>query len=59
MFIDEFLDLFKNQIPLEDLKYKIPYREAIMLRDIRVDRLQKEREKTGGMDLRAIEDELS
>ena len=30
-----------------------------MLRDIRVDRLQKEREKTGGMDLRAIEDELS
>lgn len=59
MFIDEFLDLYKNQIPLNDLKYNIPYREAIMLRDIRVDRLRKERDKTGGMDIRALEDELS
>lgn len=59
MFVDEFLDLFKNQIPLEDLKYNMPYREAIMLRDIRIDRLKKEREKSGGFDARALEEELS
>ena len=42
MFIDEFLQLFKNQISLDDLKYKIPYKEAIRLRDLRIQRLSKE-----------------
>jgi hypothetical protein len=34
--------LFKNQISLDDIKYKIPYREAIRLRDLRIARLSKE-----------------
>jgi len=50
------LDLFKNQIPLDDLKYKLSYKEAVTLRNIRVDRLKKEREASGGMDMRALED---
>lgn len=47
MFIDEFLQLFKNQISLDDLKYKLSYKEAVRLRDIRLKRLSKENSSAG------------
>lgn len=57
MFIDEFLTLFKNQIPLDDLKHKLSYKEALTLRNIRVERLNKERaQSNGGFNMEDLED---
>lgn len=39
------LDLFKGQISIDDLK-AMTYKEAYMLRTIRIDRKMKEREKS-------------
>jgi len=39
------LELFKGQIPLDELKHNLSYKEALLLRDARVERLNKEREE--------------
>lgn len=44
-FIEEFLDLFKGQITVYDLKHNLTYKEAIFLRNSRIDRLNKEAEE--------------
>jgi hypothetical protein len=38
------LELFKGQLSFDDIKYNMPYKEALLLRDVRVERLKKERE---------------
>jgi F0F1-type ATP synthase epsilon subunit len=45
MFLDEMLELFKGQLTYEELTTKLTYKEALTLRDVRVERLQKEREE--------------
>jgi hypothetical protein len=39
------LELFKGQLDFDDIKYNMPYKEALLLRDVRVERLKKEREE--------------
>lgn len=39
------LELFKGQVSFEEIKHTMPYKEALMLRDVRVERLKKEREE--------------
>lgn len=56
MFIDEFLTLFKNQIPLDDIKHKLSYKEALTLRNVRVERLERERKENKGFDMGELED---
>jgi len=50
-FLDDFLDVFKGQISLDDLRYKLTYKEAVMMRNIRVERRNKNND--------ALEDALS
>jgi hypothetical protein len=38
------LELFKGQLDFDHIKYKMPYKEALLLRDVRIERLKKERE---------------
>ena len=45
MFLDEMLELFKGQLSLDDLKYKLTYKESVSLRNVRVERLKKEKEE--------------
>jgi hypothetical protein len=39
------LELFKGQLDFDDIKYNMPYKEALLLRDVRIERLKKEREE--------------
>lgn len=39
------LELFKGQIDLDQIKYELPYKEALLLRDVRAERLKKEKEE--------------
>lgn len=39
------LELFKGQVTLEEIKYKMPYKEALLLREQRIKRLKEEREE--------------
>lgn len=39
------LDLFKGQITIDMLRNELSYKEALMLRDTRIKRLNKEREE--------------
>ncbi len=39
------LELYKGQIDLDYLKHKIPYKEMLMLRDARIERLKREKEE--------------
>lgn len=39
------LELFKGQLTLEEIQYKMPYKEALLLRDVRIERLKAEREE--------------
>lgn len=39
------LELFKNQIPFKTLKYELSYKEALLMRDTRIKRLEKEKEE--------------
>jgi hypothetical protein len=39
------LELYKGQIAINDIKYNMSYKEALLLREVRVNRLQKEREE--------------
>lgn len=41
-FLDDFLEIFRGQISITDLKYNLSYKEARMLRDIRVKRKNEE-----------------
>lgn len=43
--MDEMLELYKGQLSYADLFKNLSYREALYLRDARVDRLKKEREE--------------
>jgi hypothetical protein len=38
------LELFKGQLDLDKIKYDLPYKEALLLREVRMDRLKKEKE---------------
>ncbi len=39
------LELFKGQLSIEDLKHNLTHKEALLLREIRSERLRKEREE--------------
>jgi hypothetical protein len=39
------LELFKGQMTLEEIQYKLPYKEALLLRDVRIERLKAERDE--------------
>jgi hypothetical protein len=39
------LELFKGQMTLEEIQYKLPYKEALLLRDVRIERLKSERDE--------------
>jgi len=39
------LELFKGQLDIDYIKYGMSYKEALLLRDTRVERLKKEREE--------------
>jgi len=39
------LELFKGQLDLDKIKYEMPYKEALLLRDVRAERLKKEKEE--------------
>ena len=39
------LELYKGQITPDYIKYDIPYKEALLMRDTRIARLKKEREQ--------------
>lgn len=39
------LELFKGQLSFEEIKHTLTYKEAILLREVRVERLKKEREQ--------------
>jgi hypothetical protein len=39
------LELFKGQLTLDEVKYSMPYKEALLLRDVRIERLKAEREE--------------
>jgi hypothetical protein len=39
------LELFKGQLTYDDIKYKMVYKEALALRQTRIDRLEKERKE--------------
>lgn len=39
------LELYKGQISLNEIKYEMPYKEALLLREVRVERLKNEREQ--------------
>lgn len=39
------LELFKGQLSFDDIKDKLIYREALLLRQVRIDRLEKERKE--------------
>ena len=38
------LELFKGQIQLDELKHGLPYKEALLLREARIERLKREKE---------------
>lgn len=38
------LELFKGQLELDKIMHEMPYKEALLLRDVRLERLKKERE---------------
>lgn len=39
------LEIFNGQLSINDLKHNLVYKEALMLRDIRLERRKKEREE--------------
>lgn len=39
------LELFKGQIELEEIKHRMSYKEALLLRDVRAERLKREKEE--------------
>jgi hypothetical protein len=39
------LELFKGQLEFDKIKYDMSYKEALLLRDVRVERLKNEREE--------------
>lgn len=39
------LELYKGQLDLDKIKYEMPYKEALLMREVRVDRLKSEREE--------------
>jgi hypothetical protein len=45
MFLDEMLELYKGQLTYDEIKNKLVYKEAIALRQVRIDRLEKERKE--------------
>jgi len=45
MFLDEMLELYKGQMSYDEIKNKLVYKEAIALRQVRIERLEKERKE--------------
>jgi len=39
------LELYKGQLDMDDFKYKLSYREALIMRETRIERLKREREE--------------
>lgn len=45
MFIDEMLELYKGQLTYDDIVNKLVYKQSILLREVRLKRLEKERKE--------------
>lgn len=39
------MELYKGQLSFDDISYKLTYKEAIKLREVRIERLKREREE--------------
>jgi hypothetical protein len=39
------LELYKGQLTFDEIKHDMPYKEALMLREVRIERLKAEREQ--------------
>lgn len=56
--MDEFLELFKGQVSIEDIK-NMPYKEAMLLKQVREERLRRRYEEDkNSFALETLENEL-
>ena len=44
-FMDQMLNLYKGQITMDDLKYNLSYKEALLMKEVREKRLLEEQKQ--------------